>query len=64
MKYCEVSYGGSGYGNINVSYASAGQPLISDCSITYSGSYGIQIYQASPTLVNNYFANNLSGDTN
>jgi len=68
MDNCIVSYGG-GYsdysGNIDVESNTAGVPIISNCHIEYSESWGIYLEDdASPTLENNTFSNNALGDTN
>ena len=65
---CIVSYGG-GYstnsGNLNIKNEAAGIPEITNCQIENSGAYGIYMdNNANPTLTNNTFTNNASGDTN
>jgi parallel beta-helix repeat protein len=65
---CVISYGGgysSNSGNLNMLNQAPGIPEISNCLIENSGSYGIYLgNNASPTLTNNTFSNNVSGDTN
>jgi len=68
LDYCMISYGG-GYtansGNLNIKNDVAGIPEISNCQIENSGAYGIWVDNgASPTLTDNTFANNASGDVN
>lgn len=68
MDNCIVSFGG-GYsqysGNIDVEANTAGVPIISNCHIENSESWGIYLEDdASPTLENNTFSNNALGDVN
>lgn len=65
LDYCVVEYGGDNRGNIYCTNTSAGTPVISNCTITNSGDYGIHVASgASPSLSGNTFSNNASGDTN
>ncbi len=68
LDYCVVEYGGgytSNSGNLSIRNDITGVPTISNCMIENSGAYGIYVgNNASPTLIDNSFANNASGDTN
>lgn len=68
LKNCLIAYGGgysSNSGNLTIVNDKAGIPEISGCQIENSANWGIYIGgQASPTLTNNIFGNNASGDTN
>jgi parallel beta-helix repeat protein len=65
---CVISYGGgysSNSGNLSMMNETAGVPVVSYCQIQNSAAYGIYLdSNASPTLTNNIFGNNASGDTN
>ena len=65
---CVISYGGgysSNSGNLNMKNESAGIPEISNCIIENSGAWGIYLdNNAGPTLTNNTYTNNASGDKN
>lgn len=68
LDHCVISYGG-GYsnnsGNLSVKNETAGVPVISNCEISHSESYGIYLDNtASPTLTDNIFDSNGLGDTN
>jgi PKD repeat protein len=67
LDYCNISYGG-GYsqwsGNLIIDNTSANVPIITNCNITYSESYGIYLNNASPTLSGNTYSNNALGDLN
>jgi parallel beta-helix repeat protein len=65
---CVVAFGG-GYsdnsGNLCVLNQTAGVPVISNCQIRNSANWGIYLENnAAPTLTDNIFGNNASGDTN
>ncbi len=65
---CIISYGGSSKANIDINPCGAANPLISDCEIKESETYGIYIRKASgqtasPSLVNNNMHDNDSGNT-
>lgn len=65
---CIISYGGgysSNSGNLNIQNEAAGVPVISNCQIEHSAAWGIYMdINSNPTLTDNSFANNVSGDTN
>jgi len=65
---CIISFGGgysSNSGNINVLNDATGIPVISGCRIMNSAKYGIYLgNNAAPTLSDNVFSGNASGDTN
>jgi len=67
LDYCKISYGG-GYsdysGNIILDNTPVNVPTISNCTITYSSSYGIYLDNASPTLSGNTLNNNAQGNFN
>ena len=68
LEQCILSYGG-GYsgnsGNLTINNETAGVPVISNCQIEYSEAWGIYVHsRANPTLTDNIFGNNVSGDIN
>ncbi len=72
IDYAVISYGGSSssyQGNIAVDPSGAGNPTIQNCEIHNSKYYGIVKKEVSnqignPTLINNTYHDNNSGDTN
>ncbi len=62
MNYCEVSYGGGysdNYGAIHCADTGTDKPVISNTTISYSGSYGISATSGStPLLTNMSYSNN------
>lgn len=68
LDYCNITYGG-GYsdfsGNLNIANKTAGVPTISNCHISNSEHWGIYLETgANPTLTNNTYSNNASGNVN
>lgn len=66
LDHCMISYGG-GYsansGNISVRNESSGIPVISNCQITHSETWGIYLESnADPSLTGNVYSNNASGN--
>jgi parallel beta-helix repeat protein len=67
LDYCNISFGG-GYstasGNLNIENSVVGVPTISNCYISDSENWGIYLgAYASPTLTNNIYERNASGET-
>jgi parallel beta-helix repeat protein len=66
LDHCILSYGGgygSNSGNLNIQNESAGIPVISNCQIENSAAWGVYLgNNADPTLTDNTFSNNASGD--
>lgn len=63
LNYCIIEYAGynSALGAIHVENTNV--PTISNCIVRNSGSYGISLTNATPTLTNNTFENNAGVDT-
>jgi len=68
LDYCSISYGGgysSNTGNLNFHNETVGVPVISNCQISNSAAWGFYLTaEATPTLSDNLFENNSSGDKN
>lgn len=68
LDHCTISFGGgysSNSGNLIIKNEAAGVPVISNCQIQSSGSWGIYLDNgAQPTLTDNIFGSNALGDTN
>jgi hypothetical protein len=62
LQYATVEYGGNSLGAIYV--AKNNLPVISNCAINNSKTWGIVNNQCTPTLTNNTFSNNASGNIN
>jgi len=62
MDYCQVSYGGGRYANISINGVVTGEPVISNCQISNSASYGVYVFEAAPSLINLTYSNNTSAD--
>ena len=61
LNYCTIEYGGyNTSGMIEVSYTNT--PAITNCTIRNSGSYGIVLQSASPTMSGNTFSGNTLAD--
>ncbi len=62
LNNCIIEYAGSNTGIGAISVENTSIPSITNCTIRYSGSFGISLKNASPTLTNNVYTNNAGVD--
>jgi parallel beta-helix repeat protein len=68
LDFCSISFGGgysSSTGNLNFHNETVGVPVVTNCRISNSASWGIFLtVNATPTLSDNLYENNTSGERN
>jgi parallel beta-helix repeat protein len=62
LNNCIIEYAGSNTGIGAISVENTSIPSVTNCTIRYSGSFGISLKNASPRLTNNVFTNNAGVD--